>query len=199
MPGFFDAQARLSPTFVVNKTDLARDGELATIRDTLHALNPHAAIRTATHGVMHGEIPARAPARAGPAMPDAAPVANTADDGTAPAAGNGHADHHHGKDPAGVLSTWSAQLHGECDPQSLRDVLDAVAHGAFGEVARVKGVARAGAGWVHFDMAGGRASVAAFAPKTNDEPRVVAIGRRVDGDRLQAAFDACATPVVGTC
>lgn len=194
MPGFFDAQARLSPTFIVNKADLARDGDLATIRDTLHALNPHAAIRTARHGVVDGDVTARVLER--PAA-DAAPA-------PAIAAVDAGADeraphHHHDHDPAGELSTWSAQLHGECDPQSLRDVLNAVAHGAFGEVARVKGVARAGAGWVHFDMAGGRASVAAFAPRTNDEPRVVAIGRKVDGDRLQAAFDACATPVVGTC
>jgi hypothetical protein len=41
--------------------------------------------------------------------------------------------------------------------------------------------------------------VAAFAPHSDDEPRVVAIGRQVDGDRLKAAFEACRTPVVGTC
>ncbi|MBK1670840.1 hypothetical protein CKO28_22745 [Rhodovibrio sodomensis] len=97
------------------------------------------------------------------------------------------------------LDTWSARLTGPCDPQSLRAVLDAVASGAFGDVARVKGIARAGAGWVHFDVAGGRSSVAAFAPHQDDEPRVVAIGRRVDGDRLKAAFEACRTPIVGTC
>ena len=192
MPGFFDTQARLSPTFIVNKTDLAGDGDLATIRDTLYALNPRAAIRTATHGVVDGDIPARAPTAAPTPAPLSAGAAEAADI-------DGHEHRHPEHDPAAALSTWSAQLHGECDPQSLRDVLDAVAHGAFGEVARIKGVARAGAGWVHFDMAGGRARVAAFAPKTNDEPRVVAIGRKVDGDRLQAAFDACATPVVGTC
>jgi putative photosynthetic complex assembly protein 2 len=199
MPGFFDTQARLSPTFIVNKIDLASNGELATIRDTLHALNPHAAIRTATHGVMDAEIPAPTHGHGRPADPTPVTAAE-ANAGPAVTSGaDGHGHRHADQDPAGVLSTWSAQLHGECDPQSLRDVLDAVAHGAFGEVARVKGVARAGAGWVHFDMAGGRASVAAFAPKSNDEPRVVAIGRKVDGDRLQAAFDACATPVVGTC
>ncbi len=205
MPGFFEAQARLAPVFVINKADLVGPGELATVRDTLRALNPHAPIHPANYGVIEAAEPAAEAASTPTRIPTPAPAApeQTAPataaatvTGGAPADGDDRAP---GKPAEMPMSTWSAQLHGECDPQSLRDVLDAVAHGAFGEVARVKGIARAGAGWVHFDMAGGRANVAAFAPSRDDEPRVVAIGRRVDGPRLQAAFDACATPVVGTC
>jgi hypothetical protein len=40
-------------------------------------------------------------------------------------------------------------------------------------------------------VAGGRASMMAFAPGENEQPRVVAIGRAVDEVRLEAAFAAC--------
>ena len=91
-------------------------------------------------------------------------------------------------------TSWSTHLRGDCDPQGLQDLLDAVARGSFGQVDRVKGIARSGSGWVHFDVAGGRPSVAAFAPHDDERPRVAAIGRTVDEVRLQAAFDACAVP-----
>ncbi len=70
-------------------------------------------------------------------------------------------------------------------------MLDAIAQGSFGQVERVKGIACVGAGWVHFDIAGGRSTVAAFAPSPDEEQRVVAIGRTLDITSLQAAFDAC--------
>jgi putative photosynthetic complex assembly protein 2 len=223
LPEHFETQARLTPVFVVNKVDTVNEGELQTVYDTLRALNPQARILPSTYGqtaegtpdaasfaLLSADRPAagngdgrtsrahrhegRAPGRQAP-KPDGARTAvapldpgGAALDGAAPAQA----------ETLG-LDTWSARLTGPCDPQSLRAVLDAVASGAFGDVARVKGIARAGAGWVHFDVAGGRSSVAAFAPQQNDEPRVVAIGRRVDGDRLKAAFEACRTPVVGTC
>ena len=55
-------------------------------------------------------------------------------------------------------------------------------------------ITRLGAGWVSFDVAGGRSSIAAFAPQQREKARVVAIGRDVDEVRLRAAFEACATP-----
>jgi putative photosynthetic complex assembly protein 2 len=212
LPEHFETQARLSPVFVVNKVDTVSAGELETVYDTLRALNPDAAIRPAVYGQPQdggGDGQAAGPSR--PAAPAAGPdghgrhPAAEAPEAHGHAHGQGHAHGHaHAGDGDGQaktlgLDTWSARLTGPCDPQSLRAVLDAVASGAFGDVARVKGIARAGAGWVHFDVAGGRSSVAAFAPRGEDEPRVVAIGRRVDGDRLQAAFEACRTPIVGTC
>jgi G3E family GTPase len=197
MPDHFEAQARMAPVFIVNKTDLVDAADLQTITDTLRALNPTAVILPTSYGAVQAETldEAAQVARehASPAEPDARPAAD-------------HSAHHHhagaDDDPQAAalgLHTWSAPLNGECDPQSLRDVLDAVAHGAFGDVARVKGIVRSGAGWVHFDVAGGRSRVAAFAPRGDDEPRVVAIGRKVDGVRLKAALDACRAPVMGNC
>ena len=89
----------------------------------------------------------------------------------------------------------SSRLTGPCDLDGLGAVLEGVARGAFGHVERVKGIARAGSGWVHFDVAGGRSSVTAFAPREGEEARVVAIGRTVDEARLRAAFEGCAIPV----
>ena len=91
-----------------------------------------------------------------------------------------------------VAPSWSAPLPNECDADVLQDVLDAVVKGRFGQVERVKGIARAGAGWIHFDVAGGRSTMAAFAPGAGEAPRVVAIGKSVDKARLSAAFAACA-------
>jgi putative photosynthetic complex assembly protein 2 len=91
--------------------------------------------------------------------------------------------------------SWTASLPGQCDPQGLHDVLEAGARGAFGNVERIDGVARARSGWVHFEMVYGRSIVASFAPREREEARVVAIGRGVDEVRLQAAFDACVAPI----
>ena len=91
------------------------------------------------------------------------------------------------------LASWSAPLEGECDTNALQTVLEAVLRGAYGPVERMKGVARAGAGWIRFDVAGGRSSMAAFAPEGADQAaRVVAFGRHVDEEGLRAAFEACA-------
>ncbi len=79
-----------------------------------------------------------------------------------------------------------------CNAEGLASLLQLVLDGLFGQVERVKGVARAGAGWVRFDVAGGRTSMAAFAAGKDEAGRVVAIGRHVDEERLRAAFEACA-------
>jgi putative photosynthetic complex assembly protein 2 len=90
------------------------------------------------------------------------------------------------------LTSWSTALHAPCDADGLQNVLEAVISGRFGQVERMKGVVRSGAGWLHFDVAGGRPSIAVFAPNRKESGRVVAIGRHVDEERLRAAFDACA-------
>jgi putative photosynthetic complex assembly protein 2 len=116
-------------------------------------------------------------------------------------AAHGHAHNHtqhlpghdmdHGADGLGMRA-WSSNLPHACDADVLQDVLQAVVAGRFGQVERVKGVARAGSGWVRFDVAGGRASMSAFAAGKDEAARVVAIGRAVDEEELGAAFEACA-------
>jgi len=83
-------------------------------------------------------------------------------------------------------------LSGACDTESLAALLHAVVEGEFGQVERLKGVARAGSGWVKFDVAGGRASMAAVAAPKDEASRAVAIGRDVDEEKLRAAFVGCA-------
>lgn len=185
MGTYFEAQARLASVLIVNKTDLASPAELGMVESTIRAINPAARIVPATYGVT-------------------APGALDA-----PAESHEHAhehhhehahhhehhqdhDHHHEHEEALGFTSWSTALGGECDPQRLHDLLDAVARGGFGQVARLKGIARAGAGWIRFDVAGGRPSMAAFAPRDDEAPRVVAIGRALDEARLQAAFAGCA-------
>ena len=100
-------------------------------------------------------------------------------------------DHHHDHDleVALGLKSWSTALAGSFDASRLRPLLEKIAAGDFGEVDRVKGIARAGGGWVQFGVAGGRATMAAFAARDDETPRVVAIGKSVDEDGLLAAFE----------
>ena len=182
----FEAQASLASMLIVNKADLASPAELQMVEDTLRALNPTAPIVPATYGVVDAAALAGVPARR--------PTMLAADSRDLPDAEHdahvGHAAGHHGDHALG-LEFWSARLGGACDTEGLRRLLEAIAGGAFGEIERIKGIARSGAGWIHFDVAGGRSSMAAFAAGASEEPRVVAIGRRVDEAGLRAAFEAC--------
>ncbi|MBV8870202.1 MAG: GTP-binding protein, partial [Acetobacteraceae bacterium] len=184
MPAYFEAQARLAGTVIVNKCDLVPEVELRVVAATLRGLNPSVSVVAAEFGVVRPE----------PLAP-AAPVATVPRTRLAEVPTHRHADHGHDHDHAAVvpgLTSWSARLNGPCDADGLEGVLAAVARGEFGAVERVKGIARVGAGWIHFDMAGGRPRLAAFAPREGEEARVVAIGRSVDEASLQAAFAACA-------
>ncbi len=181
MPAYFEAQARLAGTVVVNKCDLVSDAELRMIAATLRGLNPSVAVVAASFGILR-------PERIAPSAPVAAPARKQPDDMPA----HRHEPHKH--DHAGFgpgLSSWSARLNGPCDAGVLEGVLAAAARGEFGTLERVKGIARVGAGWIHFDMAGGRPRLAAFAPREGEEACVVAIGRSVNEASLQAAFAAC--------
>ncbi|HQT84887.1 MAG: hypothetical protein B7Z58_07350 [Acidiphilium sp. 37-64-53] len=106
-----------------------------------------------------------------------------------------HPDHHHDHDHAHQdalgFSSWAGTLDNICDADALRHVLDAAAAGNFGSIARLKGLARIGRGWVQFDIAGHRASMGAFAAPADEEPRVIAIGRNLDEAGLAAAFAGC--------
>ena len=60
--------------------------------------------------------------------------------------------------------------------------------GEAGEVDRMKGIAKTKDSWLRFDVAGGRASVAAHVPQANERPRALAIGRDLDLAFLDRAF-----------
>ena len=87
---------------------------------------------------------------------------------------------------------WSLAPPEVCDQRDLRDVLELIAAGAFGDVDRVHGVAKTRGAWVRFELADGGADIADFAPRGGQEPLVTAIGRGIDRAALQAAFARCA-------
>ena len=73
-------------------------------------------------------------------------------------------------------------MTGSFDASRLRPLLEKIADGDFGAVDQVEGIARAGGGWVQFGVAGGRATLSAFAARDDEEPRVVAIGKSVGAE-----------------
>lgn len=93
---------------------------------------------------------------------------------------------------AAVMDTWSAAPPSICDDAILTRLLDAIRAGAFGDIRSVKGVVKTRADWVQFEVDRHRAKIAPFAPKQKVDPLVIALGRRMDRVRLQAAFEACA-------
>ncbi len=99
-------------------------------------------------------------------------------------------DHDHGHmDPGMGMSSWSRHLKGSLDADRLRTELARIGEGCVGQVDRMKGIARAADGWLRFDIAGGRASISAYAPKDgNESPRALAIGHDLDLDALDRIF-----------
>ena len=188
----FEQQATLAHTLVLNKTDLVAPAELRMVEATLRALNPLAQIVPATHGALRAAVrETDAPDHdEAPRPADAGAWDITIDEATGLVESR-HVDPQ--SDPLG-FATWSTTLPGSCDPQLLQELLEAVADGAFGRIERVKGVVRAGAGWVRFDCSGGRPNLQAFAADEHEMPRLVALGCEIDRGRLQAAFAACAMP-----
>ena len=88
-------------------------------------------------------------------------------------------------------------LSAPCDAATLRQVLQAAADGDFGQVERLDGLVRSAdaAGWIRFQLSGGRAGLAALGSAEGEEPRVTATGRHLDLARLRAALEARALPV----
>ncbi len=95
------------------------------------------------------------------------------------------------EDVALGLESWSTPLLGELDLDHLSEALAAMASGRFGQILRVKGIVPAGAGWVRFDLAGGRPSVSAHVPRGEEAPRALAIGNDLDREGLARLFEAC--------
>ena len=195
LSGHLEAQVRLASVLVVNKSDVVGDTERRLVETTLRGLNPTARVVPSCYGVAMPELALAAPARrqqpAAPAHEHPHAAHDHAHD-HAHAHAHAHADHGHAHQDGLGLGSWSATLGESCDPERVEALLETVCGGAYGEVERLKGIARVGDGWIRFDLAGGRPSMAAFAPAASETPRVVAIGRDLDAHRLQQAFDACA-------
>jgi putative photosynthetic complex assembly protein 2 len=193
LPAHFSAQARLASTLVINKADLVSQGTRMMVAETLRRLNPNVKIVSARYGQVDPEP-----------MVVLALVENHdahhLHDEHCSHAGHDHDhgheahEHEHAHDhAAGELgfTSWNATLENACDPDALQAVLDAITHGTYGDIKRVKGLTRSGAGWLHFDVAGGRASMTAFAARPTETPRIVAIGKTIDTAALDAAFSNC--------
>jgi len=180
MPRYFQAQSQLCGLFILNKSDLVTPADLEIAKETLGALNPAAILLPATFGAFdretldHARKAARASAR--PQADSSGSATERTSVALVPA----------------DLQSWSTPLNPFCDAEELGNVLNSIAAGSYGDVERVKGIARTGSGWVHFDLAGGRSSLKAISAGADEQPRVVAIGRGVDTNGLEAAFEGCA-------
>jgi G3E family GTPase len=197
LPAHFSAQARLASTLVINKADLVSQGTRMMVAETLRRLNPNVKIVSARYGQVDPE----------PMVVLALVENHDADHVHDEYCGHAGHVHDHGHDheahehehahdhAAGELgfTSWNAVLENACDPDALQAVLDAITHGTYGDIKRVKGLTRSGAGWLHFDVAGGRASMTAFAARPTETPRIVAIGKTIDTAALDAAFNNCMT------
>jgi putative photosynthetic complex assembly protein 2 len=191
LPAHFSAQARLASTLVINKADLVSQGTRMMVAETLRRLNPNVKIVSARYGQIDPEPMVVL------ALVQSHDAAHVHDEHC------GHADHGHDHEAhehehahdhaAGELgfTSWNATLENACDPDALQAVLDAITHGTYGDIKRVKGLTRSGAGWLHFDVAGGRASMTAFSARPAETSRIVAIGKRIDTAALDAAFNNC--------
>jgi putative photosynthetic complex assembly protein 2 len=203
-----ELQARIADRIVINKADVVDGTTLEIVATTLRRAAPHAEIATAAFGMIlqaHGDTrdttaPALAAARPAAVFRSAVAYGRPHADH-----GNGHRDGHH--DDLGhvhqhshglALQSWSATLACTCGVEEIRSVLSSVVSGRYGAVERLKGIAQTNAGWVAFDIAGGRSHIAAFAPGERERPRVMAIGTNVDTASLAMAFGACRTEDRGT-
>jgi G3E family GTPase len=188
LPAHFAAQARLASTLVINKADLVSAAEKMAVAETLRRLNPAVTIVTARYGHVDA-----APVE----LPRIALVHNHDEHEHLDHTHHDHHDHdvhehdhNHAEQKLGFTS-WHTELTEPCNADALQALLDSVVRGKFGDIVRVKGLVKSGAGWLHFDVAGGRASMTAFAAAADETPRVVAIGRSINESTLQAAFAAC--------
>ena len=224
-PEALEASIRLADEIVVTKADLVSPAELSVVIDTASVRNGRAAIGATRYGVavpLPTPVPVRgAPALGAPLPIARVPAPPHRDHADHDHASHDHASHDHARDSHGHddhvhddharqdhdghahhhhegghgLASWSGTLGASCSADLLADLLPRIASGSFGEVERLKGLARAGEGWLRFDIAGGRVSMTAFSPASAETPRVVAIGRGLHEGSLQDAFDAC-TPAL---
>jgi G3E family GTPase len=194
LPAHFAAQAKLASTLVINKADLVSTAERMAVAETLRRLNPAVTIVTARYGHIDAapvELPRIALVHSHDEHEHEHHNHAHHDEEHGEAHIHEH-DHNHAEEKLGFTS-WNTELAEPCTADALQAVLDSVVKGKFGDIVRMKGLAKSGNGWLHFDVAGGRASMTAFAAGAGETARVVAIGRSINETTLQAAFAACGT------
>ena len=104
---------------------------------------------------------------------------------------DGHDHHGHQHEETGLgMSSWSRRLSGKVEADALRALLAEVVAGRAGAIDRMKGIVETRNGWLRFDVAGGRASMAAHVPKAGETPRALAIGADPNGGWLDREFVA---------
>ena len=199
LPAHFSAQARLASTLVINKADLVSPAARMVVAETLRRLNPNVKIVSARYGQVDPEPMTVLTLIENHSVEKHGEPEHVHDEHC------GHLDHDHGyqdhhakhehehnhaSDELGFTS-WNAKLENACDPDALQALLEAITHGKYGEIKRVKGLTKSGSGWLHFDVAGGRASMTAFAAGPAESPRIVAIGKNIDHAALHAALTNC--------
>jgi putative photosynthetic complex assembly protein 2 len=172
-PRFFELQARLAPALVLTKADLVGPETLTLVRETVGALNPDAQILNARFGVVDAAALAAVPSLAARAQGEP-----------------GHEHEHEHVGHALVLATEGRALgQATFALGRLRELLDDLAAGVFGEVARAKGILRVEGGWVNFDIAAGRLSITACPPAESGV--VTLIGRELRFSAFDEALRAC--------
>ncbi|MDY8108488.1 putative photosynthetic complex assembly protein PuhE [Fulvimarina sp. 2208YS6-2-32] len=202
MPDYFDVQARIAPVFILNKIDLVSESQLGAVRETLVALNPKAKVLPARYGAVEDELSPSQAIYVHPTDNEKLDSGAEHDHGHADGHGHahghghghGHGGHHghahdHSHDPELGMRSWSRPLSKPIPTDDLSEKLHAVARGAAGKVDRMKGIARSGDGWLRFDIAGGRVSMAVHIPGKNETARALAIGKTLDLAVLDRMFD----------
>ena len=96
-----------------------------------------------------------------------------------------------GPDPVRGVA-FRADPPGLCDAGDIARLLESIAAGRFGAVECVHGLVRTQGDWLCFELREGRAHMAAFGPRMQRKPLVIARGQGLDRARLKAAFDGCA-------
>jgi putative photosynthetic complex assembly protein 2 len=201
LPAHFAAQARLASTLIINKADLVSPAERMAVAETLRRINPAVTILTSRYGQIDA-TPVEAPRIALVHSQDEHAHDEHEHDGHVHDEHCGHEhhdhddhhEHHHNHAESDLgFTSWNIELAESCNADALQSLLEAIAVKAYGDIRRVKGITRSGAGWLRFDVAGGRASISAFAAAPDETPRVVAIGRDFDQARLESAFLNCST------
>lgn len=169
-----------SSVLIVNKIDRVGEEVLSTVISTLQDLNPSAKCLLSRYGFVDTE-PLRNIPRQQPQQEDE----NTmeAEDTARFEAKKGSLRRE---------GSWSSTLEGEFDVRFLREFLEDVAAGNYGNLERVKGIVKLHSSWVRFDVSGGRVGMTAFTPYNNEIPRIVVIGAGEDQQRwLDEALKSC--------